>query len=531
MITIGKWAEHLWLWVAMIVYAAAACYNLRLPGANYDEMLYAAPAVNFVTGLRHTEPMQINPSVIDVFGRPFPLMVMTYIGGLKVAWHALFFAMFGVSVEVARLASVVLGLIALGFMYGWVRRFFGPRVANVVVLLMGCSTEWAFYSSRDMTIVVMMVCKLAALYYGHRYVEGRKVRYAALAGLFLGLGLYDKASFLWFIAVWSAYLLIFEWRRLRQVPRRTWMATAGAFGAGSLVFIVFNLVRPGATFAPVHSSLSATGGHSWNLVENFVVRGGQLLGLLNGDAILELFSGVRYETLLLRYGTGLLAMLVVVAGIWVKRPWTDRHWNRRLIFLLFMVAGLLSVTVYSPTVLSLHHVAIVWPFFWVLVAFTMQVLAKHVGRIVTAAVMALQIAGTVVTYRHLENHGATSNWSETIYELSDYLVRTDEPTVAVSWGFTDNLLVTTAGRVTLVRLYRELIGSDESTKEILLRSELADGRRYLIKVDQQPDDDAWFTRVAVSASFHVHTEREFHDASGKPLYRIYAIHRDSSAQF
>lgn len=523
--------DHGWLWVALIAYAAGACYNLHVPGANYDEMLYAAPAVNMVTGLEHTEPMQINPSVIHVFGRPFPLMVMTYIGGLKVAWHALFFAMFGVSVEVARLASVVLGLITLGFTYGWGRFFFGARVANVAVLLMGCSTEWAFYSSRDMTIVVMMLCKMAALYYGHLYVQGRKIRHIAMAGLLLGLGLYDKASFLWFIAVWSVYVLIFEWHRLRDVPRRAWMALAGAFGAGSLVFIVFNLVRLGATFAPVQSSLSAAGGHPWSVIENFIVRVGQLVGLLNGDAILELFSGVRYETWWLRHGTGLLAALVILAGVWVKHPWDDRNWNRRIMFLLFMVVALVGVTVYSPTVLSLHHVAIVWPFHWVLVAFAIQSLPRPMVRIVTGMAIALQLAGTGVTYRYLENHGATSNWSEAIYELSDYLVRTDEPTVAVSWGFTDNLLVTTAGRVTLVRLYRELIGSDPATKELLLRRELADGRRYLVKTDQQPDDDAWFTRVAGSASFHVHTEREFRDAAGRPLYRIYAIHRDSSAQF
>ena len=49
-----------------MIYLILACVDLSVPGANYDEMLYQAPAVNFLIASVHTEAMQINPSVIHI---------------------------------------------------------------------------------------------------------------------------------------------------------------------------------------------------------------------------------------------------------------------------------------------------------------------------------------------------------------------------------------------------------------------------------------------------------------------------------
>lgn len=528
MITLLSIRSHGWLIVSLAAYTLAACYNLREPGANYDEMLYAAPAVNFVTGLENTEPMQINPSVVRLAGRPFPLMIMTYIGGLKAAWHAVVFAALGVSIESARFASVLLGILAIAATYGFLRRFLGQSVADLTSMLMGCSVEWVFYSSRDMTIVVMVLCKMTAWYGGYRYWQGGGLRWLGLAGGALGLGLYDKTSFLWFLVACIAYAVLFERRKLTTIRSRAWLVAMGTFIAAASVFIAFNVARLGASFVPIASQWSTQGVRISDLPVNLLTRLDQWVGLMTGEAIMEVFTGRGYEQRWFPYAVLSLIALAMIVGSWRWVRGNARPDARKIALAMFMCFFPLVLTVYSPTVLSLHHVAIAWPFHWILVAVSLtwirRMLSPRVAMIMAGLVVGLQVAGTGQVYSRLEREGAVGNWSETIYELSDELVRRDQPVVAVSWGFTDNLLVTSQGRIKLVRLYRELVGTETATREELLRKHLSGGRLFLVRTDQQPDDEGMFRRVAEQEKYRLRLEREFFQKNGRPIYRLYSVH-------
>jgi hypothetical protein len=488
-------------------------------------MLYAAPAVNWVTGLANTQPMQIDPSVMRWFGRPFPLMIMTYIGGLKVAWHILTFWLLGVSVETARLASVLLGVVAIAYTFGFARRMFDLPTAVFSTLLMGGAVDYILYTSRDMTIVVMMVCKMAALYYGWRFAAEARKRYLMWAGLFLGWGVYDKASFLWFVFALSAYVLTFQRHRLRSWSIAEWLTLTGSFLAGAIVFITFNIVRLGATFSSLGMN-TGTMANSMGVGGLFVERGTQFVQLMSGDALMYLFTETHFEAGWLRTVVPVLGAALVLGAL--AQGWKESAMRDKVVLFVVLWTLTLAQTVYSPTVLSLHHVAIAWPFHWLLMGITLSWLWKRArGRLVavglTLALTACSAVSLVTIYRHLEKKGATSNWCETINELSDFLVDRDEPVVAVSWGFTNNLIVTSAGRVKLVRIYFDLMQMSDSERVDRLQTEYRRHRNYIAVLHHPTDYDHLIRTAAESGGFAIAEEKTFFQKNGRPVYRFYRV--------
>src|SRR6188768_1946881 len=91
-----------------------AWQNLSVPGFYYDEAVFAGMAKDFVTGQIHGQHMPGNETW-QLFGRPFPFFVQTYLGALK-CWiliPALYF--FGNTVAVVRATNLFCGSIALLF--------------------------------------------------------------------------------------------------------------------------------------------------------------------------------------------------------------------------------------------------------------------------------------------------------------------------------------------------------------------------------------------------------------------------------
>ncbi len=520
---------------AMTMYLILSCYDLRLPGANYDEMLYQAPAVNFLSDSVRTEPMQINPSVMYLFGKPLPLMLMTYIGSVKVIWHIVIFAAFGISVETARLGSVFLGLFVLVYTFLFLRSLFNERTAFITVLLMASSAEYVFYTSRDMTIVFMLLAKMAALYHLLIYCRYSQLIHFFMGGIWLGLGLYDKASFLWFIITLILWVLIFHFKKIRSIPRRHFALAASGFFASSVVFIVFNFIRLGETFIPMITDFSKTSGgvDNTDILSNFYIRMEQFFALLNGNGLLNLFAGVNSSDLLIRILPWLIVLLMTLFIILLlfRRLTGDR---KKLTFVIFFLIVPLFQTIFTPSALSLHHVAIAWPFHLVMVAISIIWIAKLTHSFAISVLPAVTITTLIVTinifsvfsiYQNIKTSGSAGNWSETIYELNDYLTEKNEPVYLMTWGFTNNLIVTSGGKLSMIRLYREFMKADPVEKRLIIMTNLQSGKSYLFSVNQ-PDyrkTEKMFLEECRISHYTAGIEKRFLQKDGNDLYILYQL--------
>lgn len=193
------------------LFLTLSCWYLNLPGLNFDECLGAAPAVKFLYG-SNCEPMQIDPSVIHIFGRPLPVMIMPYISGLKTLLHIPFYATFGVSTVSTRLMPVTLVALSIWIFYLTVKRAKDARTATLSSLLFAVHPVTVFYMTRDITPVAIAVLCLSIIFYGlYRWKDDRKNVHLTIIAFFSGLGVSHKVDFIWMLlSLLPAFLMVYQ---------------------------------------------------------------------------------------------------------------------------------------------------------------------------------------------------------------------------------------------------------------------------------------------------------------------------------
>ena len=135
--------------ITLSLYSAMTFWDIRLPGPHYDETFPAAAAVNFYENRSETVPMMIDPSVVTLFGRPLPLMLMTYIGSVQTFLYIPVFMVLGDDVAVVRGTSIVLGCLFLFITYLFFRNAFDRTIATATLVLLCADPGFVFYTTRD----------------------------------------------------------------------------------------------------------------------------------------------------------------------------------------------------------------------------------------------------------------------------------------------------------------------------------------------------------------------------------------------
>jgi 4-amino-4-deoxy-L-arabinose transferase-like glycosyltransferase len=232
-----------WIFLALGLYLFFSLTYLTLPGPQYDETNF----VNAAMGKEHAAFCLWEP---EIFGRRLPLMIMSYIGAVKPALYAPIFKLFGGNATTVRLPVVVVGFFTLLISYALFRRMFDRRTAVISLLLFATDPTFIFGNKLDWgPVSLMLFLEMASLYFVWRWIEEGNRRFLAIAGLLLGLGLYNKIIFGWFLAALFTSLLLFFRDDLRQLLRPRQLACfVPAFVLGCLPLIAFNIHVPMGTF-------------------------------------------------------------------------------------------------------------------------------------------------------------------------------------------------------------------------------------------------------------------------------------------
>ena len=199
---------------SIFLFLVAALYQLKLPGLYYDEGFDLTPMLNVM----HGEPVALLRG-IGLAG--LPVMRMDYMGSLNGYLTLPFMTVLGPGYLAARLQPVVFSLITLVLAFVLARRWFGLGVATVTALLLSVNPSFIWFTRQGITVTsVVTVFSLGSwiLLDRIRKVTGWKVgRLAFAAGLCLGLGLWAKIVFLWWIAL--TFVVTFVWVISRDAPR------------------------------------------------------------------------------------------------------------------------------------------------------------------------------------------------------------------------------------------------------------------------------------------------------------------------
>jgi len=420
-----------------------------------------------------------------VFGHRVPLMLMSYLGGLKCWIFWLVFQFWTPGAASVRVPVLVAGAATVWLFFVLLKRISTARAALAGAVLLAADTSFLLTTCFDWGPVALQHLLLTGgVLLVVIFVQTRS--WPSLAGGFFlfGLGVWDKALFCWALGGLSAATLAVypreAWRLFSF--RRAGVATA-AFAVGALPLLIYNL-------NPQHRLETFRGNASWS-AEDVPGKARLLRQALEGSALFDWLvaedtpgaAPMAPRTALARASAwlsaaagqprrsllawGFAAALVLFAWLWRRQGWKGSV--RVLAFtLVFLAVTWLEMALTKGAGGGLHHTVLLWPAPHLFIALALAGAAaglRRGGVALGAAVAVLAGSSLLVTnqyYVFMMRNGGGINWTDAVYPLAGFVRQLPAHNVfVIDWGMLDTLQLLARGKVPL------RVGSDPVSKPAL----------------------------------------------------------------
>ena len=251
--TVIQLSSYLALALALSLFLGISLHQLTLPGFYYDEGLDLAPMLQVM----HGEPVPLLRDIGVAIGSvTYPVMLLDYMGSLNGYLTLPFMLLFGSGVVAARIAPILFSAITIVLTFGLARAWFGGAVAMVAVLLLAVNPSFIWFSRQGISVTSVMTVfsvgslllieqwrqrrrdwRLEIIDYEKRAFNLQSPRSASnlpllFAGVFVGLGLWAKFLFVWWIVVIAVVALV--WIVLHRADEKDPSVNEGVSGAVAL---------------------------------------------------------------------------------------------------------------------------------------------------------------------------------------------------------------------------------------------------------------------------------------------------------
>jgi hypothetical protein len=571
------------LLLSLTVFLALCLYQIDLPGLYADEALDLVPTMQLLAPGQagpqwQAQPVELLRGVgVHLGGLTLPVMIMDYLGALNTYLALLFFAILGPGVLAVRLVPITFSALTIVLTYLLGRALFGRSTGRAVGLLaaalLAINPSFVFWSRNGITVTsVLTVLSVGSLLAFHKcskfQVPSFKLHnmehetwnverwpWLALGYFLLGLGLWAKFLFLWWIIALGIISFTFQVPRftlhasrfMHHVSRFTHHASrltshvsrftlgTAAFLLGAAPLLWYNLQTRGATLSELTGSLRQPTSYGVNNLD--VVRN---LGLAL-DALRVFLDGSYFWYLgeTLRNPLAVPAFAIAVLGSIALVSWGAREHRRPLALVLLLIALIVLQNSFTVSGIWATHLFILFPLPQVVLALCVVLAwqtAAEAGlrpaptwaiRLVLVLGLLVVVAGDVQVdwqyHQQLAATGGQSRWSDGVYKLAAYLERRGAPVVAVDWGIKSSVQLLTGGRVNpldITGFPGEAPGLFEGRSAQML------GDPRVVYVFHSREDTVYerfpaFQQVAERLGKRPRIIEAFYDRAGRPLYVLW----------
>lgn len=523
-------------------FVAAGLLFLPYPGAQYDELL-------FLNGV-------LRPEVAEGWIRlpragRVPTMLMSYLGTLKALLYAPVFRLWGLNDWTLRLPVLLLGALSVWIFYLLARRLAGAAAALAATALLATDACYLLTSVFDWGPVVLQhVCLAAAFYALVRFAEAWQAGWLFAGAFFAGLGLWDKALFLWPLGGFAVGLLALFPREVVGVARNRRLAAAAVagFALGAAPFLHYNLTTGFRTFRGTaqRDDLRAALGKA--IVLDRTLDGSGLFGYLVRESPegppADLLEWEKVPLQLAgRLGSprrswqALLLVLALAAAPLL-------HWSssRRRVALLVAIAAVVAWAQMAWTRDaggSVHHAILLWPLLHLEAALAAAALLERGGRVLCAAVAAvfafctLSNAAVLNTYlAHMIACGPGQVWTDAARTLVQFLeAQPGRAAFAADWGILHEVVFYGRNRIPMIGDADGLVlrAGDDPLAAKRLEEALADPRQLFITwregLDVFPETRKKLIDFAAARGYRRSTVALIADRHGAAMYEIHEFTR------
>jgi len=508
----------------------------RYPGLQNDELLFAA------TVFRRSASVYVLP-----IGRGLPLMALSYLGTLKSwVWGPLL--RYSVSEATVRLPAVLLGALTVLLTYWLVERMHSRRAAVVATCILATDASFFLTTCFDWGPVAFQhVFLVTGLLLVVRFAENGGRSFLFFGFFAFGLGLWDKALFVWILSGLAvAAVAIYAREVFAHLSMRHVALSLAGLVAGASPLIVYNIAEPLVTFrSNSHFALDEVGGkfHMLRLTLGGAGLQGYLTNLDTAPRPREAGNVVERASLKLRSLTGAHPISYqeeAMAAAVLLLPILFRTKARRILLFLtiaFFVAWI-QMAITQGAGGAVHHSILLWPLPAMFIGIAWAEASVAAGRVGPwlLALVTLVIAGSNVValneylYAFLRN-GAHGSWSDGVRPLVRNLAEARPHRVVVyDWGISIPLEVMTKEKILPQWGDDPMFPDSISAAERKFRMDKLEdpGAVWVGYTDGNEQFPGINARIAASlraAGFEKGQVAIVADSGGRPMYQLFHVQR------
>ncbi len=447
----------------LAIYIIMSSCQVSLPGFYYDEARLVNHALSYLDNIKYTGIKGYK----FIGGRIYPTMLRKYCGSLKAYLIAPLIKIAGRSLYVYRGSAILFTVIGLVFMFLALKHWLGILPASLAMLLLVLDPSFIYFSSRDFGPSALMFMFKGLLFFfivlwsnSFHLISLKSYKptritliYSLVIGLIAGLGFYNKANFLWLmIAIAVAAILFYRKELLSKLKPVPLLLFIIAFLLSGWQMIQFNLFIAPENMVQEAIERSVSKG----LFQNLVSRIKQFEQTISGTISGKLFFGEQWT-----HRNIVMVMFFTVFSIaalvykYIYRQNSEQ--STQISISITVIAIVILLSILTPTDLSPQHQLIHYPFPHLVVAvgisfflkLNVKSLKNH-GAPVAVLLMAIIFNSIYLNANYigeLERTGGRGNWSDAIYDLTDWLLLNNLAAVCVDWGFEESLIALGGGRI------------------------------------------------------------------------------------
>jgi hypothetical protein len=454
-------APHLVVGFSCLAFIALGLIVLPYPGIQNDEALFAEPLYSPYLWL----------AKIRIFHLTIPTMIMSYLGTLKAGIYFPLFRIWAPTVMSIRLPVLLAGTATIWLSFLVMCRISGQRAAVIAAVLLTTDVTFLMTTCFDWGPValqhLLLVSGVLLLLKFHQ--DGGE--WALCSGFLLfGLGLWDKALFVWSLAgLGAAAGLVFPGELARHLRVRNVVLAVTFLTVGAFPLLVYNLKSPANTVtARVVLAPQGARQKAWELKNT--LSGSALLGYMISEdwmdqprlpktSLERFFLWVRGRSGIHRENLTVPALMLAIALV----PWLCHTPARRplLFMLLFLLVTWVEMALTAGAGGAVHHIALLWPFPFFFLATAFDEAARRMRHFealaVALSVLSIGGANLLVYNQHMAQlirDGGNGSWTDAIFPLSNRLNRYGKSRIyIVDWGMFNSLRLLNRGELNLSEIW------------------------------------------------------------------------------
>lgn len=523
-------ASLLALFLCALFVCAGALWIGR-PGIQTDEALFAGGIY----------PPFAKQYVVRIFQHDVPMMVMSYVGALKSWIWAAIFQFWPPSPESVRYPALLLSAVSVWWVYRLLLRAVGTRAALTGAALLATDPVYILNSRWDFGPVVLQhVCLTGAMLAFVRFHQESRRIWIFAGCLALGLGLWEKAVFIWLLTgLAAATLAIFPGPLRKALTLRNAAIAVSAFAIGALPLIIFNVRQQFVTFR----------GNAVYSADAFPMKVEILRNTFEGDVLFGSMTREPWDgPIRSPEGAGEQAMVAIAAAAGMPTrtylpyiafasvillPLVWRTPARSAFFFVLICGGVawLQMAFTKGAGGAAHHSILLWPLPAIGIAAVISEASKLVrpGRAILTVLMIFACSRNLLVlstyYTNLLRNGGTSTWTDGMYPALRFIGSTPRTAVCtIDWGFIETLRMYERGRNICVTSDPV----DAEGRRIALYQLAQPGYLFLTHTEGQetfPGVTARFVEFAGKNGFRRINHRVFSDSNGRKTVEVFQFAR------